>query len=157
MDLKNSALRELDVTLRFFEKTTQVLDEGDSNFRPDPAMMTVAQHVAHTAWTLDWFREGVWGAGWSFDFEGEAAKLVNETSLESSKRQLREAFARMRDHVETLSDADLEKKLPANPILGEVPAYTVIESIVDHTGHHRGALAVYARLCGKVPLMPYMD
>ncbi len=27
----------------------------------------------------------------------------------------------------------------------------------SHTAHHRGALAVYARLLGKVPAMPYMD
>jgi len=31
----------------------------------------------------------------------------------------------------------------------------VINAIVDHTAHHRGALSVYARLPGKVPMMPY--
>jgi uncharacterized damage-inducible protein DinB len=27
--------------------------------------------------------------------------------------------------------------------------------MVEHTAHHRGALTVYSRLLGKVPLMPY--
>ncbi|MCF8432232.1 MAG: DinB family protein [Melioribacteraceae bacterium] len=31
----------------------------------------------------------------------------------------------------------------------------VVGAIADHSAHHRGALAVYARLAGKVPKMPY--
>ena len=43
---------------KFFERSTRVLDEADSEFRPKEGMMTVAQQVAHTAQTLDWFIEG---------------------------------------------------------------------------------------------------
>ena len=35
------------------------------------------------------------------------------------------------------------------------PRLGVVSGIVDHTAHHRGSLAVYARLRGKVPPMPY--
>jgi hypothetical protein len=43
----------------FFERSTSVLEERDSEFRPAEGMMTAAQQVAHTAQTLDWFVEGV--------------------------------------------------------------------------------------------------
>ena len=42
----------------FFERSTRNLDEADSQFRPQEGMMTVAQQVAHTAHTLDWFIQG---------------------------------------------------------------------------------------------------
>ena len=42
----------------FFERSTRVLEEADSQFKPNDNMMTVAQQVAHTAITLDWFVEG---------------------------------------------------------------------------------------------------
>jgi len=43
----------------FFERSTSVLEEVDSEFRPRDEMMTAAQHVMHTAQTLDWFIDGV--------------------------------------------------------------------------------------------------
>ena len=47
------------------------------------------------------------------------------------------------------------------PITGEImtgaPKISVVGGIVDHTAHHRGALAVYARLLGKIPQMPYAN
>ena len=48
----------------------------------------------------------------------------------------------------------LAAEMPANPIM-QGPRYEVIGGVVDHTAHHRGALAVYARLQGKTPAMPY--
>ena len=41
----------------FFDRSTSVLEEADSEFRPREEMMTVAQHVTHAAQTLDWSRE----------------------------------------------------------------------------------------------------
>ena len=38
----------------------------------------------------------------------------------------------------------------------EAPKGAAAQGLVDHTAHHRGALAVYARLVGKTPSMPYM-
>ena len=42
----------------FFNRSTRVLDEADSTFKPHDGMMTVAQQVGHVAQTLDWFVEG---------------------------------------------------------------------------------------------------
>ena len=44
-----------------------------------------------------------------------------------------------------------------NPILGARPRYYLVSAITDHTAHHRGVLAVYARLLGRTPDMPYGD
>ena len=42
-----------------------------------------------------------------------------------------------------------------NPIFGPAPRHTIIGPALDHTAHHRGALAVYLRLRGKKPAMIY--
>ena len=39
--------------------------------------------------------------------------------------------------------------------VGAVAIGSVIGALADHTAHHRGALAVYARMVGKEPKMPY--
>jgi len=39
--------------------------------------------------------------------------------------------------------------------MGGRPLFEIIGAMVEHTAHHRGALAVYTRLLGKVPPMPY--
>lgn len=157
MDLKASALHELDATLRFFERSISSLDENDSTFTPAPEMMTVAQHVAHTGMTVDWFREGGFDGEWNMDFEGEAKKIAAFTSLAAALAVLREAFARLRQRTEASSEEELGAAMPENPILGATPRYHLYEAVIDHTGHHRGTLAVYTRLRGKVPPMPYMD
>jgi uncharacterized damage-inducible protein DinB len=36
------------------------------------------------------------------------------------------------------------------------PKFMVIKELTDHTSHHRGALAVYARLLGRQPDQPYL-
>jgi uncharacterized damage-inducible protein DinB len=41
--------------------------------------------------------------------------------------------------------------------MGGEPRISILFGILEHTAHHRGALSVYTRLCGKVPLMPYME
>jgi uncharacterized damage-inducible protein DinB len=157
MNLKASALYEIDATLRFFEKSVSNLKEEDSTFAPAPEMMTTAQHVAHTGLTVDWFREGGFNGEWNMDFEGEAKKIATYTSFEEALKLLREAFARLRERTEASSEEELGETMPENPILGTQPRYNMFEALIDHTAHHRGTLAVYTRLRGRVPPMPYMD
>lgn len=150
------AVTELEATEKFFQRTCECLEEADSSFAPTPEMMSVAQQVAHVAGTVDWFVEGVFGGhGFDMDFEAGAAKCNAVTSLAEARAWLVRAFAGAREAFAARSDAELAAALPENPIL-QGPLYSVIEAIIDHTGHHRGALSVYARLRGKVPAMPYM-
>ena len=150
------ALAELDATERFFNRTTECLDEADASFAPVAGMMTVSQQVAHVASTVEWFVDGVFGGkGFDMDFEAGAAKCNAVASLAEARAWLTRAFAGARQAFGARTDAELAAPLFENPIL-QGPLYGVIDAIVDHTGHHRGALSVYARLRGKVPPMPYM-
>jgi len=65
------------------------------------------------------------------------------------------AFSRAISVVGAASDETLLEPIPNDMILDGAPRMAVISAIVDHTAHHRGSLAVYARLLGKVPPMPY--
>lgn len=157
MDLKREALSEIDSTRKFFDRTTRCLAEEDSTFRPRPQMMSTAGQMAHAAQVIDWFREGAFDASWNMDFEAAVAETEKVDSLATARKWMADAWQRLRERVEAASQDELAATLPDNPILPGRPRYHVVEAIVDHTGHHRGALAVYARLLGRVPEMPYAE
>jgi uncharacterized damage-inducible protein DinB len=151
-DFANQLLASQD----FFERSTRVLNEADSGFRPREGMMTVAQQVAHTAHTLDWFIEGVSRPeGFNLDFENLAKVLDAATSLAAARQMLKAAFANAIHFLRSRSPEDLAQPLPPGPIMGGQPVSDIVWAMVEHTAHHRGALTVYSRLLGKVPPMPY--
>src|SRR5262245_38344096 len=77
----------------FFERSTRVLEEADSEFRPREGMMTVAQQVAHTAQTLDWFIDGASRPeGFDLNFEQHAKALAGVTSLAAARKMLEAAY-----------------------------------------------------------------
>jgi len=140
----------------FFEPSTRVLDEADSGFRPQEGMMTVAQQVAHTAQTLDWFIEGASRReGFDLDFEKHVKALDAVTSLAAARRMLETAYANAIQFLRSRSPEDLAGPLPPGPVMGGQPISDIVWSMVEHTAHHRGALTVYSRRLGKVPPMPY--
>lgn len=140
----------------FFERSTRVLEEADSAFRPAEGMMTAAQQVAHAAQTIDWFVEGASGTkGFDLDFASHAKALESVTSLTAARQMLETAFAGAVDFIRSCDAEKLAQPLPAGPIMGGQPVSDIVWGIVEHTAHHRGALTVYSRLRGKVPVMPY--
>jgi uncharacterized damage-inducible protein DinB len=140
----------------FFERSTSVLDEADSQFRPCDGMMTVAQQVAHAAQTLDWFVEGVTRPeGFDLDFEKLARETGAVTSLNAARRELETAYANAIAFVRSRTPEQLAAPLPPGPVMGGQPVSDILWAMVEHTAHHRGALTVYSRLLGKVPPMPY--
>ena len=157
MSLKSDALYEIQTTRHFFHRSTRCLAEADSGFRATPETMTVAQQVAHTAQTIDWLRDGMFDDSWDMDFEKGAAATNAFTSLAAARGELDAAWDRIQARVEAASEEELASLLADNPIVGVRPRHSCIKALVDHTGHHRGALTVYARLAGKVPEMPYGD
>ena len=147
---------QLLVSKDFFERSTRVLEEGDSNFRPQDGMMTAAQQVAHAAQTLDWFIDGVSRpAGFDLDFEKHARELQAVTSLAAARKTLDAGYAKAIAYFRGKSPEELAAPLPAGPIMGGQPLSDIVWAMVEHTAHHRGALTVYSRLLGKVPPMPY--
>jgi uncharacterized damage-inducible protein DinB len=140
----------------FFERSTRILDEADSGFRPQESMMTVAQQVAHTAQTLDWFIEGVSRReGFDLDFEKHAKAVADVTSLAAARQMLETAYANAIHFIRSRSPEDLAQPLSPGPIMGGQPISDIVWAMVEHAAHHRGALTVYSRLLGKVPAMPY--
>jgi uncharacterized damage-inducible protein DinB len=157
MSLKSDALYEIQTTRHFFHRSTRCLTEAESGFRATAETMTVAQQVAHTAQTLDWMRDGMFDDHWDMDFEKAVAVTNACTSLDAARKELDAAWDRLQARVEAATEEELASPLADNPILGVRPRYSALNAVVDHTGHHRGALTVYARLAGKVPEMPYGD
>jgi uncharacterized damage-inducible protein DinB len=140
----------------FFDRSTRVLDEADSGFRPREGMMTVAQQVAHAAQTLDWFIEGASRPeGFALDFEKQAKTLDAVTSLATARQMLETAYENAIRFLRSRSPEDLARPLPPGPVMGGQPISDVVWAMVEHTAHHRGALTVYSRQLGKVPVMPY--
>lgn len=148
---------ELRSTKEFFDRSTRCFDEGDSTFTPVPTAYTVAQHVAHTAQTIDWFLDGAFNPkGMSTNFEAHEHDTREVTSLKVAREWLDRSFASAIALFELKSMAELSKPI-APGIMGGAPRFAIVGGIVDHTAHHRGALTVYARLAGKKPAMPYME
>jgi uncharacterized damage-inducible protein DinB len=140
----------------FFNRSTSVLEESDSQFRPRDGMMTVAQHVAHAAQTIEWFVDGATRPeGFDLHFEEQARALAEVRSLKEARHRLENAFLQAADFLRSKTPEELARPLPPGPIMGGRPVFEVIGAMVEHTAHHRGALAVYTRLLGKVPPMPY--
>jgi uncharacterized damage-inducible protein DinB len=140
----------------FFARSTRVLEEADSAFRPQEGVMTVAQQVAHTAQTLDWFIEGASRPeGFDLDFEKHAKALDAVPSLAAARQTLATAYANAIQFLRSASPEDLARPLPPGPVMGGQPVSEIVWAMVEHTAHHRGALTVYSRQLGKVPQMPY--
>jgi uncharacterized damage-inducible protein DinB len=140
----------------FFDRSTRVLEESDSGFRPQEGMMTVAQQVAHAAQTLDWFIEGATRPeGFDLDFQKHAIALETVTSLAEARRMMESAFANVIQFLRSSTPEDLARPLPPGPVMGGQPVSEIVWAMIEHTAHHRGALTVYSRLLGKVPPMPY--
>ncbi|MBF0198127.1 MAG: DinB family protein [Planctomycetes bacterium] len=154
--LKDGLINKLDTTRVFFLNSTDVLEEEDSLFAPAEEMFSVAQQFAHTAQSNDWFLDGMLGNdGFDMDFEAHQEKVMAYTSLEKARQWLEDSFAQAKDRIVACNDEFLLERLAEGPIMGGVPRYIIIGALADHCAHHRGSLAVYCRLIGKIPPMPY--
>ncbi len=153
---QNNLANQLKASQEFFERSTSVLDEADSGFRPREGMMTAAQQVAHAAQTIDWFIQGASRPeGFDLDFASHAAALERVTSLAAARQKLEAAYSNAIRFIGSRSAEDLAQPLPPGPVMGGQPISEIVWAMVEHSAHHRGALTVYSRQLGKVPPMPY--
>ncbi len=139
-----------------FERSSSCLREEDSQFKPAEGMMTVAALVAHVAFTVDWFIEGMFRPeGFDLDFEKHAHQYTSVQSLTQARAEIVRAFTNAAEVIASKTEEELNQPLPAGPILPGMPRWAALEGIQDHSAHHRGALTVYSRLLGLTPPMPY--
>ena len=155
MTISEGLVQELESTRKFFKTTLSVFEETDSGFAPFPVLYTVAGHVAHSADSIDWFIEGAFGDGWDLEFDASIAKAKAVRSLDEALALFDRSLDNAVAVVGGASDETLVEPIPDTRIMGGAPRRAVVGGIVDHTAHHRGSLAVYARLVGKEPAMPY--
>ncbi len=140
---------------RFFNTTTKCFDESDAAFAAKPGMFTVAQHIAHTAQVVRWFVDGAFSSqGMDLDFEKMEKEVRKVTTLYEARDWFESVCADVIKIVESKSAAEFAQPIAGTIMAGERRS-AIFEALADHTAHHRGALAVYARLVGKVPAMPY--
>ena len=141
---------------KFFDKTTSCFTEEHASFAPKSGMFTVAQHVAHSAQIIDWFIDGAFNPkGLSTDFAAHEKEVRDIKTLDEARDWMDRS---VKQAIETLNSKPMAEMMkPIAPgIMGGVPRIAIIEGLAEHTAHHRGALAVYARLLNLVPPMPYM-
>lgn len=119
--------------------------------------MTVTQQVAHVADTHDWFHDALLDMeGFDTDFEAMAARVAAVPSLAEARAWYAKAHDRLLAFVQSSTAESLAVCLPENdPVIAGASRAALIGAVVEHTAHHRGSLAVYARLAGLVPPMPY--
>jgi uncharacterized damage-inducible protein DinB len=151
-------IHQLQASQDYFNRSTRVLEESDSSFSPKDGMMTVVQQVAHAAQTLDWFIQGASRPeGFDLDFEKAASEVAAIKSLAAAREMMDKGYANCIAFLRAQTPESLAKPLPPGPVMGGQPVVDIFWGIIEHTAHHRGALTVYSRLLGKIPVMPYMD
>jgi len=140
----------------FFARSTNCFTDEDATFAPEGDLYTVAAHVEHAAGTIDWFIDGMFNPnGFDLEFDKHIAEAKACTSLKDAQAHLERAIENATAVIGSKSDEELMLLLPEDSIFPSMPRAAVIDGLVDHTAHHRGALTVYARLLGKTPEMPY--
>ena len=153
--MKEGIMDQLKMQEKFFLNTISCLTEEDSSFKPQEEIYTIAQHIGHAAETIDWFFEGAFGKnGFDMNFVNYAETMKKYTSFDDSVKYFKEATANGIAKLQSVQDSELMVPITAEIMTG-APKMSVVGAIVDHTAHHRGSLAVYARLLGKKPQMPY--
>lgn len=149
---------EVGAMKEFFDRSTRVLDESDSGFAPKDGLFSVAQQVAHAAQTVEWFIEGAFApGGFDMNFESLDSGVRAVTSLTAARAWMDRACASAHAAIDANSEEAWVAPLPPGPIMGGMPRFAIFGALTDHSAHHRGALTVYSRLIGKVPVMPYME
>jgi uncharacterized damage-inducible protein DinB len=153
--MKEGLIEQLKTQEKFFLNTISCLTEKDSGYQPNKEMYTIAQHIGHAAETVSWFLDGAFGdKDFDMDFENYHEKMKKYTSFDACVTQFKEATAKGITLIKEVPDSELMAPITGQIMTG-APKMASIGAIGDHTAHHRGSLAVYARLLGKVPKMPY--
>lgn len=141
-----------------FNRSTRVLKEEDSSFAPVPGMFTAAQHVAHSAQTIDWYVFGAFApGGFDMNFKKLDRDVRAVSSLNAARTWLKRAFADAHAAVDLHPDEQWAQRFPPGETMGNRLKLEIVTMMMDHMAHHRGALSVYSRLLGKIAPNPYVE
>ena len=145
-------------SLQFLSRTCSVFKEEDAGFAPTPGQFTVAQQIAHVAQTIDWFIKGGFKPeGFDLDFAAHHAAVRECNTLQEAMTWLARSVDAAAAFLKERTAEEMMTPIPDGPIMAGEPRAAILAAIAEHTAHHRGGLAVYARLLGYAPPMPYTD
>ncbi len=154
----NSYAAPIEQARRFFWRTVGVFVEEDGTYAPVAGQFTVAQHIAHVAQTIDWFIAGGFvDEGFSLDFAEHQQQVRAVETIAEAQAWLDRSVANATEVLGKTTQQQMLEPLPEGPVMPGQPRAAVVGAICEHTAHHRGALAVYARMRGLNPPMPYSD
>ena len=148
---------QLKMSKEYLDRSSSTLTEEDSSYAPDSNSYTTAAQKAHIGTTIDWFLEGAFGKGFDMNFEEHDAAARKFTSLKEAREACTNSYNKAIELIGSKTTEEIFELMAEGPVMGGEPKFVIVSGIVEHTAHHRGSLSVYARLCGKVPPMPYMD
>lgn len=155
---KERMLNDVKYARECFDRSTRVLKEEHSGHAPAADMYTVAAQVAHVALSIDWFIDGATKpSGFNMEFEEHDRQARAVKSLAAARRTADAAFTRLIDFIESNTQVYLDAPMTAGPLMIGDPRNSIVLGCIEHTAHHRGALTVYSRTLGLVPVMPYME
>ena len=153
--MKEGLIEQLKTQEIFFLNTISCFTEEDSAFKPKEEMHTIAQHIGHVAETITWFLEGTFGdKGFDMNFDNYAEKMKKHTSFDDCVKLFKDATAKGIALIKEVPDSEIMAPITGQIMTG-APKMASVGAIGDHTAHHRGSLAVYARLIGKIPKVYY--
>ena len=153
----NAYAAPISQSLKFLGRTCSVFQESDSEFTPSAGQFTVAQQIAHIAQTIDWFMVGGFGSGFDLDFAAHHAAVRDVHSLADAFKWLADSMDNASAILSNKTQDEMMTPIPAGPIMAGEPHAAIVGAIAEHTAHHRGSLAVYARLLGYEPPIPYTE
>jgi len=154
--MREDIVRRVEEARHNFLRVVEPLDESNSSYCPTPDMWTAAEQVFHAGSGINWFREGIFGAGFAEAHEAHAKDESEAKSLKHAVDHFNGAMDLLIDALNKVDDSVFKEPVPEDaPINGKKG--DVISNILDHTAHHRGALQTYVRLLGKTPNSPYLQ
>lgn len=116
-------------------------------WRPGPGVRSVSEVFLHFA-SANYGFPTFWGAEPTAGIE---QKGFEQSTTDKAKiiEQMKQSFEHMRQAVEKLSDADLDRSVKF--FGGPAPISKVLFGIANHTHEHLGQAIAYARMNGVVP------
>lgn len=171
----------------YFHRVVECFTEEDSDFRPAKDTLSVAGQVLHVALSIEYFLSGMFGPYDGFGpmarfdrgfTDMNWAPLASEKDLgmvldvedwpiaaeaSNSFTKALELFDQIMDTAaEIFGSKTIEQlqteRLPENPVIPTNFTYPdILELMIDHIAHHRGALVVYGHILGRDPKIPYFE
>ncbi|BAZ71122.1 hypothetical protein NIES4106_59190 (plasmid) [Fischerella sp. NIES-4106] len=185
--LTNPYVRKIQVHREYFHRSLECFTEKDSSFRPSNDCLTVAGQVIHVIFGIEFCLSGMFGSydgitpvsqrkrGFNdLDWTVWASEMNLSEALDAEafpeaiegSRSLIKAMVLFDQAMDIAANMFVSKTveeietepLPENPLWAPEFRYPdILEVMNDHTAHHRGSLAVYARLLGKESKFPYRE